>query len=211
MSPLAQRQEQQKALLIHQFYLYCLQVLFARDLVSAVNAYAAGYHGIYSNDAQGSSAYFLDHTVGQGTTAIGTVAALAHLAGGGKFESKLSRGSNAFIYSNSPFSRSNSVGNVIGLSKGDSAQLGTAEGKAVLREELLHNWQYRRGRLLSLTRLVLEQIGPGNPYTTRGTLEYEASTRAFDGTNLEREIDGYSGFGKPRPWELQCSTCDRFY
>ncbi len=178
-------------------------------LASAGNAYAAGYHGIYSNDAQGSSAYFLDHTVGQGTTAIGTVAALAHLAGGGKFESKLSKGSNAFIYSNSPFSRSNSVGNTIGLSKRDSARLGTADGKRVLREELLHNWQYRRGGLLSLTRLVLEQIGPGNPYTRRGTLEYEASRRSVDGTDLERS--GYSGLGKPRPWELQCSTCDRFY
>ena len=179
--------------------------------LSIFNAYAGGYHGIYSRDEQGDNAFLLDHTVGQGTTAAGTIAAVVHLAGkGGKFEKDLSRGSNAFIFSNSPL-RSNSVGNVVGLSPRDSARLNTPGGKAVLREELLHNWQYRRGGLLSLTRLGLEQLGAfGNPYTTRGTLEYDASTRALDGTNLERG-DGYSGFGKSRPWELRCVTCGRFY
>ena len=60
---------------------------------SAGNAYAAGYHGIYSNDAQGSSAYFLDHTVGQGTTAIGTVNMAVQAIGGARFNKKLSKGS----------------------------------------------------------------------------------------------------------------------
>ena len=85
--------------------------------------------------------------------------------------------------------------------------------RALLRHELVHSWQYRRGGLLNLTKLIVEQINKnGNyPYETPGTLENEASTKAFDGTNLKRRSDGYSGFGKPRPWELQCSTCDRFY
>ncbi len=160
---------------------------------SAGNAYAAGYHGIYSNDAQGSSAYLLDHTIGQGTTAIGTVAALAHLAEGGKFESKLSKGSNAFILTGGSI-KSNSIGNAISIHKGDAGDL------QVLREELLHNWQYRRGGLLSLTKLIVEQINKnGNyPYETPGTLEnqaYSASKLAYDS----------------RPWELRCSTCDKFY
>ena len=85
------------------------------------------------------------------------------------------------------------------MSKKDSARLGTADGKRVLREELLHNWQYRRGGLLSLTKLIGEQINKnGNyPYETPGTLENEAHSAAKDGA--------------PIPWELQCSTCDKFY
>ena len=82
---------------------------------SIANAVAAGALGIYSRDEQGVQAFFLDHTVGQGTTAIGTVVAIVHLAGGGRFEAGLSRGSNAFILSNSPFSKSNSVGNCSGF------------------------------------------------------------------------------------------------
>ena len=51
--------------------------------------------------------------------------------------------------------------------------------KRVLREELLHNWQYRKGGLLSLGRLILEHTvdfvtgGRWDPYYTPGTLEYE--------------------------------------
>ena len=72
------------------------------------------------------------------------------------------------------------MGNVVGLSRGHSARLNTPEGKTVLREELLHNWQYRRGGLLSLTRLGLEQAGVyGNdPYNKPGTLENEAQNIA---------------------------------
>lgn len=73
----------------------------------------------------------------------------------------------------------------------------------VIREELLHNWQYRRGGLLNLSRLAIEQLGADTngypyPYGTPGTLEHDAQTRSFL---------PYS----QRPWELQCSTCNKFY
>ena len=84
--------------------------------------------------------------------------------------------------------------------------------KTTLREELLHNWQYRRGGLLNLSILIHEQLNKKGdyPYNTPGTLEYEASTRALDGTSLMHG-SGYLGLGRPRPWELSCSTCGRFY
>ena len=40
-------------------------------------------HLEYIAGEQGLQAFLLDHTVGQGTTAVGTVAAIVHLAGGG--------------------------------------------------------------------------------------------------------------------------------
>ena len=161
-------------------------------VVSAVNAYAAGYHGIYSNDAQGSSAYFLDHTVGQGTTAIGTVNMAIQAIGGARFNKKLSKGSNAFILTGGSI-KSNSIGNAISIRKGDAGKL------EILRAELLHSWQYRRGGLLNLTKLIVEQINKnGNyPYETPGTLENQAHSAAKDGA--------------PIPWELRCRTCDKFY
>ncbi len=170
-------------------------------LASAGNAYAAGYHGIYSNDAQGSSAYFLDHTIGQGTTAIGTVAALVHLAGGGKFEKELSRGTGSFIYSGAgttlpPGVDGISLGNVVGVGRKGS-ELGTAEAKTLLRHELVHSWQYRRGGLLSLAKLALEHLGAygSNPYNRPGTLENEAHTIAKSGR---------------RPWYFE-NLDDRFF
>ena len=166
-------------------------------VVSAVNAYAAGYYGIYGRNERGNNDYFLDHTVAQGTTAIGTVAALTHLAEGGKFEKELSRGTGSFMYSNTSFSRSNSVGNVIGLSKEDSALLGTAKGKRVLRHELVHSRQYRRGGLFNLARLGLEYFGAygSDPYNRPGTLENEAKTIADNGL---------------RPWYFK-NLDDRFF
>ena len=103
------------------------------------------------------------------------------------------------------------MGNVVGV-KPSHAELRTAKGKELLRHELVHNWQYRRGGLLNLGRLGLEQAGAfGNdPYDRAGTLEYAASTGAYDSVRV-RKKDGYSGFGKPRPWELSCIVCDRFY
>ena len=63
-----------------------------------------------------------------------------------------------------------------------------------------HNWQYRRGGLLSLTRLAFEQVFKSGdyPYFTPGTLEYDARRRS--------ELP----FSR-RPWELSCSTCSKFY
>ena len=68
---------------------------------------------------------------------------------------------------------------------------------------LLHNWQYRRGGLLNLTKLAIEQLGadPSGspyPYDTPGTLEHNASTRSRLPYNQ-------------RPWELRCNLCDKFY
>ncbi len=56
--------------------------------------------GIYSRDKQGLQAFLLDHTVGQGTTAVGTVAAIVHLAG---------YSNNALYTCLALFSRSNSI------------------------------------------------------------------------------------------------------
>ena len=142
---------------------------------------------------QGFQAFLLDHTVGAGTTAIGTANILVQMAGGAKFNRSLSRGSNAFILTGGKI-RSNSVGNVVSIHKKDAGNL------RVLREELLHNWQYRRGGLLSLSRLIIEQVfrKGSYPYYTPGTLEYDARTKS--------ELPH-----SKRPWELKCRTCDRFY
>ena len=60
---------------------------FGGSLVaSAGNAYAAGYYGIYGRNERGNNDYFLDHTVAQGTTAIGAVVALVHLPPRGKLK-----------------------------------------------------------------------------------------------------------------------------
>ncbi len=150
----------------------------------------AGSLGIYRGE-QGLQAFLLDHTVGQGTTAVGTVAAIVHLAGGARFEAGLSRGSNAFILSGAGKTLPSgtgglSLGNVIGV-KLKSSQLRTISGKELLRHELVHNWQYRRGGLLSLGRLGLEQAGRAitggrwDPYNRPGNLEYEATNIARKG------------------------------
>ena len=159
-------------------------------MLSIGNAVAAGALGIYRGE-QGLQAFLLDHTVGQGTTAVGTVVAIVHLAGGARFEAGLSRGSNAFIYSGArktvpSNARGLSLGNVIGV-KLKSSQLRTISGKELLRHELVHNWQYRRGGLLSLGRLGLEQAGRAitdgrwDPYDRPGNLEYEARNIADKG------------------------------
>ena len=173
-------------------------------MLSIGNAVAAGALGIYRGE-QGLQAFLLDHTVGQGTTAIGTVAALVHLAGGARFEAGLSRGSNAFIYSGArktvpSNARGLSLGNVIGV-KLKSSQLRTSFGKRLLRHELVHNWQYRRGGLFSLSRLGYEQIrraatdGRWDPYNRPGNLEYEARIIANKGL---------------RPWYFK-NLDDRFF
>ena len=63
----------------------------------------------------------------------------------------------------------------------------------------MHGRQYRRGGLFNLAKLALEHLGAygSNPYDRPGTLENEAHSAAKDGA--------------PIPWELQCSTCDKFY
>ena len=120
------------------------------------------------------------------------------LIGGGHFEKGLSRGSNSFILSGSKFrnTRGWAQGNVAGTSHSSDHP----DFKQVIREEILHNWQYRRGGLLNLSRLAIEHIFKKGdyPYYTPGTLEYEARTRS---------ALPYS----ERPWELQCSGCDKFY
>ena len=105
----------------------------------------------------------------------------------------MSKGSNPFIFRGGSI-RSNSVGNVVSIHREDVNDL------RVLREELLHNWQYRRGGLLSLTRLALEQAGVwgSDPYTRPGTLEHDAQTRSRLPYNK-------------RPWELRCGGCDKLY
>ena len=113
----------------------------------------------------------------------------------------MSKGSNAFIFTRGKI-RSNSVGNVVSIHRED------ANDPRVLREELLHNWQYRRGGLLSLTRLgIIERIAEAtgsNPYRERkGSFGYRyLENQARSGALLP-----YS----QRPWELRCSTCNRFY
>ena len=81
--------------------------------------------------------------------------------------------------------------------KRNSNQLKTPAGKRLLRHELVHNWQYRRGGLLNLTRLGLEQAGVygEDPYNTPGTLENETKTIADNGL---------------RPWYFQ-NLDDRFF
>ena len=166
--------------------------------LSAVNAYAAGVNNIYGRDIQGIHAFLTDHTTGAGTTAIGTTAMLADLAAGAHFEKGMSRGSGSFVVSGSKISKTGgiSLGNMA-ASKYDRDH---PDFKVTIREEILHNWQYRRGGLLNLGRLGLEQVNKkGNyPYHTPGTLEYEARSRS--------ELS-YS----ERPWELSCSICGRFY
>ena len=169
-------------------------------MLSIGNAVAAGALGIYRGE-QGLQAFLLDHTVGQGTTAVGTVAAIVHLAGGARFEAGLSRGSNAFILSGAGKTLPSgtgglSLGNVIGV-RPKSNELGTRDGKTLLRHELVHNWQYRRGGLLNLTRLGLEQAGVygSNPYNRPGTLEYNAKNIADRGL---------------RPWYFR-NLDDRFF
>ena len=165
------------------------------------NAFAAGYNGIYSRDEQGEQAFLLDHTVGQGTTAVGTVNIAIQAIGGAKFDKDLSKGSNAFIFRGGSI-RSNSIGNVVSIHKEDAGNL------EVLREELLHNWQYRRGGLLSLTRLgIIERIAEAtgsNPYRERkGSFGYKyLEYQARKGSLLPYH---------ERPWELRCRTCDKFY
>ena len=94
------------------------------------------------------------------------------------------------------------MGNTIGLNRKITALLrsGSERGKRALREELLHNWQYRRGGLLNLGRLAIEQIFKKGdyPYYTPGTLEYDARRQSRLSYN-------------ERPWELQCNVCDKFY
>ncbi len=67
----------------------------------------------------------------------------------------------------------------------------------LLRHELVHSWQYRRGGLLNLARLGLEQAGAygSNPYDRPGTLENEAYTIAESGR---------------RPWYFE-NLDDRFF
>ena len=77
----------------------------------------------------------------------------------------------------------------------------------LVREEFLHSWQYRRGGLLSLTRLgIIERAAEAtgsNPYNERnGSWGYPY---------LENQAYSAAKNGAPVPWELQCSTCDRFY
>ena len=57
----------------------------------------------------------------------------------------MSKGSNSFIFTNTPF-RPSGVGNVAAVKNTDNL--------ATLREELLHNWQYRYGGVLNLGRLL---------------------------------------------------------
>ena len=126
---------------------------------------------------------------------------LIDLARGAHFERGLSEGSNAFIFTGGSI-RSNSVGNVVSISEEDAGDL------TVLREELLHNWQYRRGGLLSLTRLgIIERIAEAT-----GSNPYNESHGSFGYPYLEHQAK--SGAHLPysqRPWELRCSACDRFY
>ena len=148
--------------------------------LSLGNAFLGGYYDIYSNDDQGMAAFWLDHTVGQGTTAIGTVALIADIIGGGKLESDLSRGSNAFVISGSAFSnrKGYSVGNVAGT----VYKPGDSNFNRTMREELFHNWQYRYGGVLNLGRLVYEFVlndtGSVDTYNTPGYLEHEAKNRS---------------------------------
>ena len=152
--------------------------------------------------------FTLDHTIGQGTTAIGTGNFLLQQIAGAHFRKDLSRGSNSFIFTNTPFKPSG-VGNVAAVKNADDLR--------TLREELLHNWQYRFGGLLNLGRLITEQIGNDGqdfPYFTPGTLEEEASNRSRDGASIKFDRNGrtyYDGRNNPRPWELQCSSCNRFF
>ncbi len=113
--------------------------------------------------------------------------------------------------SNSPFSKSNSVGNVVGL-KGRNID------KTTLREELLHNWQYRRGGFLNLSILIHEQRNKKGdyPYYTSGTLEHEASNLSTHGGDRPKYYSNsediyYDGRNQPIPWELTCSSCGRFF
>ena len=168
--------------------------------LSLGNAFLGGYYDIYSNDDQGMAAFWLDHTVGQGTTAIGTVALIADIIGGGKLEGDLSRGSNAFVISGSAFSnrKGYSVGNVAGT----VYKPGDRDFNRTMREELFHNWQYRYGGVLNLGRLVYEfvlnETGSVDTYNTPGYLEHEAKNRS------NRSFEA-------RPWELRCSGCSKFY
>lgn len=75
------------------------------------------------------------------------------------------------------------------------------------REELLHNWQYRRGGLLSLTRLsVIERIAEAT-----GSNPYNESHGSFGYPYLEYQAQSAAQDGAPIPWELQCSGCGKFY
>ncbi len=195
--------------------------------LNGVNAFAAGYNDVYSHDDLGRQAFFLDHTIGSGTTAIGTGQGLYHLSSGAHFEKDLSIQSNAFIFSDVQFDRSNSVGNVVGLDTKTTENLRSddpdlmAEAKRVVREELLHNWQYRRKGFPALYGLAQEQKNMeegGYPYFTPGTLEYDASTRSTHGGSGEggyiRRRNGsifYDGTGYDRPHVLKCSGCDKFF
>ena len=127
----------------------------------------------------------------------------------------MSKGSNSFIFTNTPF-RPSGVGNVAAVKNTDNL--------TTLREELLHNWQYRFGGLLNLGHLIAEQLGNDGqdfPYFTLGTLEEEASNRSYDGSNRPKRYPKthrtranatyYDGRNNPRPWELRCITCGRFY
>jgi len=171
--------------------------------IGGFNGLVTGLADIYSHDGLGALAFFTDSTIGLPTTAIGLGKAGIEVIGSGNFDESLSKQSNAFIFQNSAFGRSSSVGNVVGISaenRGDNA---------VLREELLHSWQYRRGGALSLLRLGVEQAFADNPqnrgrktfpYFTPGTLEYEASSRAQNNIGIGR-----------RPWELGCRGCGKFF
>ena len=188
--------------------------------VGGINGFLAGYNDIYSHDNLGLNAFIADSTIGLTTTAIGLGKASIEIFGGifgsTHYERELSKQSNAYIFTNSVFGRSNAVGNVVSIDKKTSGNR-DAKFYRTLREELLHTWQYRRGGLLNQVRLLSEQVGSDSPngfpypYGSSGTLEYEASTRSFDGTSLTRVEDGYNGAGNSRPWELLCTRCSRFY
>jgi len=181
---------------------------FGVNLGSAIggtNGLFAGLTDIYSHDGLGALAFFADSTIGLPTTAIGLGKSAVEVIGSGNFDEGLSKQSNAFIYQNSSFSRSSSVGNVAGITSRDRAR---ANYLTTLREELLHTWQYREGGFLSLLRLGGEQVFANNPqsrvrgtfpYFSPGTLEFEARSRS------EEVIVGR------RPWELGCRGCERFY
>ena len=168
--------------------------------LSAVNAYAAGVNNIYGRDIQGIQAFLTDHTTGAGTTAVATVNMAVQAAAGAKFRKGLSRGSNAFIFTGGSM-RSNSLGNAVSINRDDVGKL------EVLREELLHNWQYRRGGLLSLSRLSIERVAEAtgsDPYNERhGSLRYPYLEH-------QAQSDSYLPYNQ-RPWELRCSSCDKFY
>ena len=69
--------------------------------------------------------------------------------------------------------------------------------RALLRHELVHSRQYRRGGLFNLARLGLEYLGAygSKPYDRPGTLENEADTIAESGE---------------RPWYFE-NLDDRFF